>query len=80
MLKFADDANVFSEVPSLDEVASLQSDLDKLHKRCDEMMLNAQKSKCLHIGHKNTYANYSIICIEITNCSYERDLGVVIDE
>ena len=31
VLKFADDANVFSEVSSLDKVANLQSDLDKLY-------------------------------------------------
>ena len=31
VLKFLDDAKVFSEVSSLDKVANLQSDLDKLH-------------------------------------------------
>ena len=32
VLIFADDAKVFSEVSSLDKVANLQSDLDKLYK------------------------------------------------
>ena len=32
LLIFADDANVFSEVSSLDKVANIQSDLDKLYK------------------------------------------------
>ena len=31
-LKFADDAKVFSEVSSLDKVATLQSDLNKFNK------------------------------------------------
>ena len=44
------------------------------------MFFNAQKCKCLHIGLKNTYANYSIGGVEVTNISYEGDLGVVIDE
>ena len=82
VLKFADDAKVFSEVSSLDKVANLQSDLDKLYKWSEDwqMMFNAQKCKCLHIGYKNTYANYSIGGVEVTNSSCERDLGVVIDE
>ena len=44
------------------------------------MMFFAQKCKCLHIGYENTYANYSIGGVEVTNSSCERDLGVVIDE
>ena len=78
----SDDVNVFSEVSSLDKVAKLQSDLDKLHRWSEDwqMMFNAQKCKCLHIGFKNTYANYSIGGVEVTNSSCERDLGVVIDE
>ena len=44
------------------------------------MLFNAQKSKCLHIGHRNTYANYSIGGVEVRNSSYDGDLGVVIDE
>ena len=82
VLKLADDAKVFSQVSYLDKVANLQSDLDKLHKWSEDwqMMFNAQKCKCLHIGYKNTYANYSIGGVEVTNSSCERDLGVVIDE
>ena len=66
----------------LDKVANLQSDLDKLYKWSEDwqMMFNAQKCKCLHIGYKNTYANYSIGGVEVTNSSCERDLGVVTDE
>ena len=62
VLKFADDANVFSEVSSLNKLANLQSDLDKLHKWSKDwqMLFNAQKCKCHQIGHKNTHANYSI--------------------
>ena len=82
VLKFADDAKDFSEVSSLDKVADLQSDLDKLYKWSEDwqMMFNAQKCKCLHIGYKNTYANYSIEGVEVINSSCEKDLGVVIDE
>ena len=79
-LKFADDANVFSEVSTLDKVANLQSDHDKLHKWSEDwqMLLSAQKCKCLHIGYENTYANYSMGGAEATNSSYERDLGVLL--
>ena len=60
VLKFADDAMVFSEVSSQDKVANLQSDLDKLYEWHEDwkMMFNAQKCKCPHIGNKNTYVNY----------------------
>ena len=82
VLKFADDANVFSEVSSLDKVANLHSDLDKLYEWSEDwqMLINAQKCKCLHIGHKNTYENYTMGGVEVTNSSYERDLGIVTDE
>ena len=82
VFKYADDARVFSEASSLDKVVNLQSDLDKLHKWSEDwqMMSNAEKCKCLHIGYKNTYAYYSIGGVEVTNSSCERDLGVVIDE
>ena len=43
-------------------------------------MLNAQKCKCPHIGYTNTYVKYSIGGVEVTNSSYERDIGVDIDE
>ena len=32
-------------------------------------MFSAQKYKCLHIGHINTYANYSIGGIEVSSSS-----------
>ena len=51
LLKFADDANIFSEVSFLGKVANLQSDLNKLYK-CSEdpqMLFSTQKCKCLHI-------------------------------
>ena len=72
VLKFADDANVFSEVSSLDKVANLQSEIDKLYKWSEDwqMMFIAQKCKCLHIGYESTYANYSTRGVEVTNCSY----------
>ena len=44
------------------------------------MLFNVQECKCLHICCNNACANYSIGGIEATNSSYERDLGVVIDE
>ena len=71
VLKFADDAKDFSEVSSLDKVADLQSDFDKLYKWSEDwqMMFNAQKCKCLHIGYKHTYANYSIGGVEVINSS-----------
>ena len=73
VFKFADDDRVFSEVSFLDEVENLQSHLDKLHKWSEDwlILLNAQKCKCLHIGYKNTYANYSVGGVEVTISSYE---------
>ena len=82
ILKFADDANIFSEVSSQKKVPNLQSDLNKFHKWSEDrqMLFNTQKSKCLHTGPKNTHANYSIGGADVTNSSYERELGVVFYE
>ena len=83
MLKFTDDAKVLSEASSLEKLANLQSDHNKMHKWSKnwQMLSNAQKFKCPHIGHKNTYTNYSIGGVDVTNITYERELGVVnIDE
>ena len=54
VLRFVEDANVFSEVSPLHIVANLQSDLDKLHEYPEDwqMMFNAQNCKCLHICYK----------------------------
>ena len=79
MLKFADDAKIFSEVYSLEKVANQQLDLDKFHKWSEDrqMLLSAQRCKCLHIHHKNTYAKYYIGCIEAINRSYEIELSLM---
>ena len=50
MLKFVEYANVFSEVSSLDKVANLQSDLDKLHKWSEDwQMMTMLKSVNVYI-------------------------------
>ena len=58
------------------------SDLDKMYKWSVDwqMLFNAQKCKCLHIGHANARASYYIGDVEVENISFEKDLGVIIDE
>ena len=82
VLKFADDTKVFSDVLSVDKVAELQEDLDMLYKwSCDwQMLFNAQKCKCLHIGHSNAQASYFVGGVQVEDIEYEKDLGVLIDK
>ncbi|KAJ8019440.1 hypothetical protein HOLleu_41039 [Holothuria leucospilota] len=65
----------------MDKVAELQEDLDMLYKwSCDwQMLFNAQKCKCLHVGHFNAQASYFIGGVQVEAIEYEKDLGVLID-
>ena len=55
VLKFADDTKVLRRVSNDGDKQHLQNDLDKLVKWSEkwQMLLNFEKCKCLHAGHRN---------------------------
>ena len=82
ILKFADDTKLFSSVDTLEQVKSLQKDLDTVFSWSQQwqMSFNADKCKCLHLGTSNQNYNYSIGETQVINISQEKDLGVIINE
>ena len=76
---FADDTKLFGVV---DPTNSLQLDLDRIEKWCqdNEMVLNRSKCKVIHFGLKNPCHQYYLAMSPIDSVNSERDLGVVIDK
>ena len=62
VLKFADDTTVFSKIKSDADRQHLQDDLNKLIEWSEkwQMLFNFGKCKCLHTGHGNEGAQYTM--------------------
>ena len=62
VLKLADDTKVFKKINSDADRQHLQDDLNKLIEWSEkrQMMFNFGKCKCLHIGHGNEDAQYTM--------------------
>ena len=80
VLKFADDTKVFRKIKSDADRQQLQDDLNKLNEwseKC-QMLLNYGKCKCLHSGHGNEDAQYTMGDIVLNSTVKEKDLGLTI--
>lgn len=79
---FADDTKLYRPVPSHNDTAQLQRDLDALAAWSDTWQLpfNADKCKTVHFGAKNMRQVYSMRDVDLEQVSGERDLGVHIDD
>ena len=68
ILKFDDDTKIFKEVRNSTDCSQLQADLDKLALWAQkwQMKFNVNKCKVMHVCNTN----------ELTEISYEKDLGV----
>ena len=78
--KFADDTKIGNKAVSPLQRQQIQSDLNKLvewSKRW-QMNFNTDKCKVLHIGNKNTKAQYTMNGTQLKAVDKERDLGVII--
>ena len=80
VLKFADDTKVYCNVSPTDNTSTLQGDLDTMYDWSVkwQMYFNADKCKCLHLGHNNPAIDYHVGGKHVVNVQSERDLGVTL--
>ena len=78
MLKFADDTKVFRKIKSDADRQHLQDDLNKLIEWSEkwQMLFNFGKCKCLHTGHGNEDAQYTMGGTVLNTTLKEKDLGL----
>ena len=76
VLKFADDTKVLSDA----DRQHLQDDLNKLIEWSEkwQMLFNFGKCKCLHTGHGNEDAQYTMGVTVLNTTLKEKDLGLTI--
>ena len=80
VLKFADDTKVFRKIKSDADRHHLQDDLNKLIEWSEksQMLFNFGKCKCLHTGHGNEDAQYTMGDTVLNTTLKEKDLGLTI--
>ena len=80
VLKFADDTKVFRKIKSDADRQHLQDDLNKLIEWYDkwQMLFNFGKYKCLHTGHGNEDAQYTMGGTVLSTTLKENNLGLTI--
>ena len=80
VLKFADDTKVFRKIESDADRQQLQDDLNKLNEWSDkwQMLFNYGKCKCLHTGHGNEDAQYTMGDTVLSTTVKEKNLGLTI--
>ena len=80
VLKFADDTKVFRKIKSDTDRQQLQDDLNKLTEWYEkwQMLFNYGKCKCLHTGHGNEDAQYTMGDTVLNTTIKEKDLGLTI--
>ena len=80
VLKFAYDTKVFGKIKSYADRQHLQDDLNKLtewSEKC-QMLFNFGKCKCLHTGHGNKDAQYTMGGTVLITTVKEKGLGLTI--
>ena len=80
VLKFADDTKLFRKIQSDADRQQLQDDLNKLNEWSEkwQMLFNYGKCKCLHTGHGNEDAQYTMGDTVLNTTVKEKDLGLTI--
>ena len=80
VLKFADDTKVFRKIKSEADRQHLQDDLNKLIEWSEkwQMLFNFGKCKCLHTGHGNEDAQYTMGDTVLNTTLKEKDLRLTI--
>ena len=81
MKLFADDAKICRAIESMDDVETLQADIDKLFywSRKWQLPLNISKCKIIHYGKKNPMHEYTMDGTTLFTDSEEKDVGVLFD-
>ena len=80
VLKFADDTKVFRKIINDADGQHLQDDLNKLTEWSEkwQMLFNFGKCKCLHTGHGNEEAQYTMGGTVLNTILKEKHLGLTI--
>ena len=80
VLKFADDTKVFRKIKKYADRQYLQDDVNKMTKWSEkwQMLFSFGKSKCLHTGHVNEDAQYTLGDIVLNTTVKEKALGSTI--
>ena len=80
ILLFADDAKIFKEIRSQEDIEAMQRDLKKLETWSVKWLLNFNADKCvtMHIGHRNPHVDYALNRTQLRESSLEKDLGVYV--
>ena len=79
--KFADDTKLCKSINSLDDMHSLQNDLDRLHEWSVkwQMTFNVDKCVVMHVGSNNVNNSYVLGNQELKSSNKEKDVGVIMD-
>jgi hypothetical protein len=80
ILKFADDTKIYGKVGTSRGIEELRKDLETLCKWSEkwQMKFNIAKCKVMHIGAKNSGAEYKMKDEKLDEIIEEKDLGVII--
>src|SRR6266516_6676457 len=80
--KFADDSKMMGKVGSINDTNLIKQDLQVLEEwsRKWQMPFNAKKCKVMHVGRKNSLADYEINGETLERVEQEVDLGITIRE
>ncbi len=73
---FADDTKIYKRVNDIGDEILLHEDLNKLHQW--SVKFNAKKCKVMHLGTKNSKAEYMMDGTTLESVKEEKDLGVLI--
>ena len=78
--KFADDTKIYASVPDREAARVMQNDLNKMYEWCKDwqMEFNVGKCKVMHFGKTNKCIQYFINNTELSSCTSEKDLGVIV--
>lgn len=78
VLLFADDAKIFKEIRSQEDIEAMQRDLKRLETWSVKWLLNFNADKCvtMHIGHRNPHVDYALNRTQLKESTTEKDLGV----
>ena len=79
---FADDTKIYRTINNIGDTIILQEDLNKLQQWSTKWQLkfNAKKCKVMHLGSRNSKAEYAMEGTTLNTVIEEKDLGVLIDE
>ena len=80
VLLFADDAKIFKEIRSQEDIEAMQRDLKRLENWSAKWLLDFNADKCvtMHIGHRNPHINYDLNEKQLKESNVEKDLGVYV--